>query len=209
MVEAPEGSRFLSVRWSGTARRVDCRYALQVWAETPNAAPLAILNVRPNEGCPKRGRAQGKAVAGRELALNGATRIVQRVTCVPARGKSACSGRSANYVRTDRLALVVEDAIPPSLEVALQDGGWIAGRSQPLLYSARDNTGIANVSAGIGDTIVGSETPACRRAAPDTDGFSDLRPCAPTSGRLYIDTTKIPDGTVVDRGRPARDRRLE
>ena len=94
MLEASAGTRFASVRWSGKVRRVDCRYALQMWAEVPNAAPVAILNVRSNEACPKRGRAQAKDVL--ELgssALNGATRIVQRATCVPGRGKPSCSGK--------------------------------------------------------------------------------------------------------------------
>jgi hypothetical protein len=198
VVEAPEGTRFLSVRWSGKARRVDCRYALQMWGEVPNAAPLPILNVRPNEGCPKRGRAQGKSVSGREIELNGATRIVQRVTCVPSRGKSACSTRNANYVRTDRLSLLVEDTAPPSIEIfpmTLEPGDWMAGRFQPLNFRARDNVGIASASAGIADATVGSETPTCRRAVPETDGFAELLPCVPTAGQIDIDTTRIPDGT--------------
>jgi hypothetical protein len=199
VIAAPEGTRFVSVRWSGRARRVDCRYALQIWAEVPNAAPLPIVNVRPNEGCPKRGRAQGKSVSGREVALNGATRIVQRVTCVPVRGKSACSTRNANYVRTERLSLLIEDGEPPSLGIlpalSLSRGDWIAGRHQVLRFNARDNAGIANATALIGNVIVGSETPTCSRAVPVSDGYAELRPCVESAGMIDIDTTQIPDGT--------------
>ena len=44
-ISAPEGTRFTSFRWAGTLRRRDCRYALQLYAEAPDIAPVT-LNVR-------------------------------------------------------------------------------------------------------------------------------------------------------------------
>jgi hypothetical protein len=57
-ISAPLGTRFTSFRWAGTARRRDCRYALQLYAEAPDIQPIAIKNVRANQRCPRPRRAQ-------------------------------------------------------------------------------------------------------------------------------------------------------
>jgi len=195
--DAPAGTRFASVRWSGKVRRVDCRYALQMWAEVPNAAPVPILNVRSNEGCPKRGRAQAKDVSARELGVNGATRIVQRVTCVPARGKTSCSSRNSNFVRTDRLELLIEDVAPPTVAIdagtALGRAEWVAGAHQHLDYVATDNAGVDRVTAAIAGAVAGWQTRPCRPA--DNGVFDDLQPCVDGAGQIDVDTTRTSDGT--------------
>src|SRR3954469_4671597 len=81
-ISAPAGTRFTSFRWAGTARRRDCRYALQLYAEAPDIDPIAIKNVRANQRCPRPRRAQAAGYQSRTFNVTGATRIVQRVICV-------------------------------------------------------------------------------------------------------------------------------
>src|SRR5215218_3220734 len=56
VMNAPEGTRFSRLVWSGQARRHDCRYALQLWANRPDGSSVAIKNVRANRGCPNPGK---------------------------------------------------------------------------------------------------------------------------------------------------------
>src|SRR5215211_434809 len=57
ILSAPPGTGFSRLRWSGLARRRDCRYALQVFADGGPAA-VSIKNVRANHRCPRSGMAQ-------------------------------------------------------------------------------------------------------------------------------------------------------
>src|SRR5216684_371592 len=43
-VTAPFGTRFTTFRWAGEARRRDCGYALQLYADGGGARPVAIKN---------------------------------------------------------------------------------------------------------------------------------------------------------------------
>ena len=43
-ISAPAGTRFTSFRWAGTARRRDCRYALQLYADAPDIDPVPIMH---------------------------------------------------------------------------------------------------------------------------------------------------------------------
>ena len=52
-VSAPAGTNFTTFRWAGTARRTDCRYALQLYAEGPGIRSVPIKNVRANTKCPR------------------------------------------------------------------------------------------------------------------------------------------------------------
>src|SRR5204863_2034732 len=57
-ISAPAGTQFTTFRWAGTARRRDCRYALQLWADGPGIRTIPLKNVRANQHCPKPRRAQ-------------------------------------------------------------------------------------------------------------------------------------------------------
>ena len=113
-LSAPSGTRFTTFRWAGSARRVDCRYALQLYAEGPDIKPVAIKNVRANQHCPRRAGGQAVQAAGyrlRTFNVSGATRIVQRVICQGGGGRKSCSARGANYIRTYQAEVnVVDDA---------------------------------------------------------------------------------------------------
>src|SRR3712207_6310962 len=101
MLRAPDGTRFSRFTWSGQARRRDCRYALQLWASRPDAAPVAIKNVRANRGCPNPPDFQTAGwPTARTYDVAGATAIVQRVLCVGSRKTPYCSARSLNFIRT-------------------------------------------------------------------------------------------------------------
>jgi hypothetical protein len=41
-INAPAGTTLTTLRWAGTARRRDCRYALQIYADVPGGAPISI-----------------------------------------------------------------------------------------------------------------------------------------------------------------------
>ena len=107
------GTRFTTLRWAGSARRRDCRYALQLYAEGPGIKPVAIKNVRANRHCPRRTRAQAAGYRSRTFNINGATRIVQRVICVGGDGRQSCSARGTNYIRTYQAEVGVVDEQAP------------------------------------------------------------------------------------------------
>jgi hypothetical protein len=46
VLEAPPGTAFSRLRWSGHAQRRDCRYALQMYAVRPAGSDATIKNVR-------------------------------------------------------------------------------------------------------------------------------------------------------------------
>src|SRR5215217_1814652 len=83
VMRAPEGTHFARFTWSGQARRHDCRYALQLWADRPDGSSVAIKNVRANRGCPNQGKTQAAGwPTARSYDIGGATKVVQRVLCV-------------------------------------------------------------------------------------------------------------------------------
>lgn len=61
VLSAPPGTAISRLRWSGVAHRRDCRYALQLYAERPGAAPISIKNVRANRHCPSPEAAQASS----------------------------------------------------------------------------------------------------------------------------------------------------
>ncbi len=81
-ITAPAGTRFTTFRWAGTARRVDCRFALQLYADVPGGKAIPMKNVRANRRCPRKRRAQSAYYPVRTFSVPGASRIVQRVICV-------------------------------------------------------------------------------------------------------------------------------
>ena len=132
VLRAPEGTRFRRFSWSGQARRRDCRYALQLWAERPDGPPVSIKNVRANSGCPHNGRAQAAGwPRARSYDVTGATRIVQRVACVGSAAASYCSARGLNYIRTFKAQATVVDLTPPGVSIVQDNpftrGEWVNG----------------------------------------------------------------------------------
>src|SRR5829696_4784613 len=141
-IAAPTGTRFTTFRWAGSARRTDCRYALQLYAEGPDIKPVPIKNVRANQRCPRQPRAQAAGYRSRTFDVTGATRIVQRVICAGGNGRKSCSARRANYIRTYQAEVGVLDGQLPAAAISpdtpLAAGTWVAG-SQALNYAADDN----------------------------------------------------------------------
>lgn len=198
ILEAAPGTRFTSVTWSGRARRADCRYRLQLWADGPGLTAIPIFNLPANEGCPKRGKGQGSNIERRTVPLNGATRIVQRVTCAGAPGRSRCSAQTSNYLRTTRLEVRVDDVVPPTVAVEargpLATGEWVRG-TQELTYSANENAGLTAASANVGDVTLGQDDEDDCKARNRQAVLNWLSGCGSLGGRIFVDTTRVPDGS--------------
>jgi hypothetical protein len=141
-LSAPSGTRFMTFRWAGSARRRDCRYALQLWADGPGIKPVPIKNVRANQRCPRHARSQAAGYRSRTFNVTGATRIVQRVICVGGDGRRSCSARGANYIRTYQAEVGVADDQAPTATIAadtpLATGAWAVSCSTttPMTTSA-------------------------------------------------------------------------
>ena len=196
-ISAPEGTRFTKFRWAGSLRRRDCRYALQLYAEAPDIKPISLKNVRANQRCPQRARAQAAGYRPRTFDVTGATRIVQRVACVGGDGRKSCSARSANYIRTYKAEIGISDGQPPAASVIadtpLARGDWVAG-TQPLNYDTTDNVGVRLAQALVGEQVGGSDQRPCSLATPD-GAFANGIPCPNGPGHLAVDTTVYPEGT--------------
>ena len=191
ILNAPPGTSFSRFRWSGEARRRDCRYALQLYADSPGGSAISMKNVRANRGCPRPGMAQASgAPFPRAYDLGGATRIVQRVVCMGSAKQQFCSARGRNYIRTFSAEATVIDGTAPSVGVVqdsvLTQGQWVRGK-QTFSYEASDNVGIKNASALIAGGI--------RANRPQSCTYSLRVPCPSGSGRIEVDTTEAPEGS--------------
>jgi 5-hydroxyisourate hydrolase-like protein (transthyretin family) len=196
-ISAPDGTRFTTFRWAGSARRRDCRYALQLYATGPGIQPIPIKNVRANQHCPHRTRAQAAGYRSRTFNVAGATRIVQRVICRGGNGRRSCSARGVNYIRTYQAEVGIIDEQPPTAAIAtdtpLAMGAWVGG-NQPLDYSAQDNVGVSIGQALVGGRPGGSDQRPCAMATPD-GAFAVGAPCPNGVGRIAVDTRRLPEGT--------------
>ena len=168
VMNAPPGTRFARLTWSGQARRRDCRYALQLWAGRPDGPPVPIKNVRANKGCPKRGLAQAAAwPRPRTYDIRGATRIVQRIVCLGKASKPYCSSRGLNYIRTFKAQATVVDVSPPAVTILKNNpftqGQWVRGK-QSVSYGALDNVGVKLARALVGGLSRGKHDRACNYA---------------------------------------------
>lgn len=191
ILDAPPGTAFSRLRWSGQAWRRDCRYALQLFAQRPDGAAVPMKNVRANRGCPRPGMAQKSgAPFPRAYDLGGATRIVQRVVCMGSAKQQFCSARGRNYIRTFSAEATVVDGTAPSVGVVqdsvLTQGQWVRGK-QTFSYEASDNVGIKNASALIAGGV--------RANRPQSCTYSLRIPCPSGSGRIEVDTTEAPEGS--------------
>ncbi len=190
-LDAPPGTTFSRLRWSGHAQRRDCRYALQLFAERPSASPVSIRNVRANRNCPRPDVAQASSWPRlRSYDLGGATRIVQRVVCVGAPSREFCSARGQNFIRTFAAEATVVDGSPPSVGIApsttFTQGAWIRGK-QSFDFDASDNVGVKSASALVSGGVRGSDPREC--------DFSQPVPCPNGSGSIQIDTAEAPEGS--------------
>ena len=152
VLDAPPGTSFLELQWSGKARRRDCRYAIQMYAVGPDGSLVKkIRNWRANRNCGKtdRGYTQVSQVGGIRrpvpFAMPGATRIVQRTVCVGGSRKRFCSARSINRIQTFWAEATIADNSPPTVAVVQDNpftqGAWVNG-NQSVTYTVSDNVGV-------------------------------------------------------------------
>lgn len=197
IITAPSGTRFTTFRWAGSARRSDCRYALQLWADAPDIQPIPMKNVRANQHCPRPGLAQAAGYRSRVFNVAGATEIVQRVICMGDGNRKSCSARGSNYVRTYEAEVGIADVVAPTATIVgdtpLARGEWVSG-TQPLNYDASDNVGVRKADALGAGTSGGFEHRPCAFVAPERT-FSDGVPCPNGPGRINVDTTTLTEGT--------------
>lgn len=191
VLNAPPGTSFSRLRWSGHAHRRDCRYALQLFAERPGAAAVSIKNVRANRHCPSPETAQASSWPRlRAYDLGGATRIVQRVVCVGTSAHEYCSARGQNYIRTFAAEATVVDGASPAVGISqdspLTRGQWVSG-GQSLDYEASDNVGVKSASALISGGLRGSDARECT--------YSQRVPCPSGPGSIKVDTAEAPEGS--------------
>jgi hypothetical protein len=196
-ISAPAGTRFTTLRWAGSARRRDCRYALQLYADGPGIKAISIKNVRANQRCPGQSGTQAAGYRARTFDVNGATRIVQRVICEGGDGRRSCSARSANYIRTYQAVVSVTDDQAPSATIAgdtpLASGAWVSG-NQALNYDAQDNVGVRLAQAVVGGQPAGSDQRACALASPQ-GAFANGTPCPNGPGQITLRTRELSEGT--------------
>lgn len=191
VLNAPPGTAISRFTWSGHARRRDCRFALQVYAERPGAGAIPIKNVPANRRCPKPARAQAAGwPKPRTYDVGGATRIVQRIVCVGSRDRRFCSARGSNYIRTFTAQATVIDNSGPAVSIVADNpfsrGEWVRG-PQTVTYDASDNTGVRSAQP-----IIGARTPAkvlrsCNYAQPV--------PCPNGTGHVTIEQSELDEGT--------------
>jgi hypothetical protein len=191
VLEAPPGTAFSRLRWSGHAQRRDCRYALQMYAVRPDGSDATIKNVRANRHCPGPGGAQASSwPRPRAFDLGGATKIVQRVVCVGAPSAQFCSGRGLNYMQTFTAEATVVDASGPSVSVVpdtpLARGEWVRGK-QPVDFEASDNVGVRSAFANLAGIGRAEEARGC--------DYSQRIPCPNGRGQIQVETERAQDGS--------------
>ncbi len=192
VLEAPPGTAFSRLRWSGHAQRRDCRYALQMYAVRPDGSDATIKNVRANRHCPGPGAAQASSwPRPRAFDLGGATKIVQRVVCVGAPSAQFCSGRGLNYMQTFTAEATVVDTSGPSVSMVpdtpLARGEWVSG-VQALDYEASDNVGVRSAFASLAGVGKGQDTHGC--------DYSQRIPCPNGGGHVQVETERTQEGSV-------------
>jgi hypothetical protein len=191
IMEAPGGTRFSRLTWSGQARRQDCRYALQLWAARPDGSSVAIKNVRANRGCPNPGHAQAAGwPSAHTYDIGGATKIIQRVLCVGGPDTAYCSSRGLNYIRTFKAQATVVDTSPPAVAItqdnAFTRGEWITGMQQ-VNYAVLDNVGVRVVRPVVAGVAYGDALRPCN--------FAQRVPCQNGPGLLVVNAHALGEGS--------------
>jgi hypothetical protein len=192
VLNAPPGTAFSRLRWSGHAQRRDCRYALQMYAVRPDGSDATIKNVRANQHCPRPEGAQASSwPRPRAYDLGGATKIVQRVVCVGAASAQYCSGRGLNYMQTFTAEATVVDTSAPSVTIVpdgpLAKGEWVRG-TQFVDYESADNVGVKRAVATLAGANDGETLQGC--------DYSQRIPCPSGAGRIEkMLTEHLPEGS--------------
>ncbi len=191
VLNAPPGTTFSRLRWSGQARRRDCRYALQLYAKRADASAVPIKNVRANRGCPRPDVAQASSWPHpRAFDLGGATQIIQRVVCAGAPSGEFCSARGQNFIRTFSAEATVVDGTAPTVGVVqdspLTRGEWVRGRHS-FTYDASDNVGIKYAFALVNGGVRGNHPLTCI--------YSQRVPCPSGPGSIEVITTDGSEGS--------------
>ncbi|HEY5054189.1 MAG TPA: hypothetical protein VII45_12345 [Solirubrobacterales bacterium] len=192
VLNAPPGTAFSRLRWSGHAQRRDCRYALQMYAVRPDGSDATIKDVRANRNCPQPEGAQASSwPRPRAYDLGGATKIVQRVVCVGASSGQFCSGHGLNYIQTFTAEATVVDNSGPAVSIVadtpLAEGAWVHGK-QSLNYEATDNVGVKRGFATLAAVRSTDDTRAC--------DYSQRIPCPNGPGQIgAVETERAPEGT--------------
>ncbi len=191
VLNAPPGTAFSTLRWSGYAQRSDCRYSLQMYAVRPDGSDATIKNVRANRHCPSTGSQASGWPRPRAYDLGGATKIVQRVVCIGAALGQFCSARRPNYMQTFTAEARVVDNSGPVVSIVpdtpLARGEWVSG-IQAVDYEASDNVGVKQVTPYLAGVSNGPVALGC--------DYSQRIPCPNGAGRLKeVDTQHRPEGS--------------
>jgi hypothetical protein len=196
-LDAPPGTTFTKFRWAGSVRRLDCLYAISLYADGPTIKPIPIKTLPANQDCSDPAAAKDAGYNAATYNVPGATRIVQRVVCVGGQGYKSCSAGVANYIRTYKATVSIVDSLAPAAQVSpdlpLGRGDWVGG-TQPLDYDATDNVGVRSAQALVGNATGGSQQRPCALATSD-GAYRDEVPCENGQGQIAVDTHRFPEGT--------------
>lgn len=185
----PAGMRFVTLNWSGSVRRSDCRYQIEMAAVGPGVAER-LAKVSAGKECPKRGKAQtaGRARGEGPRVIRGADRIVLRTLC-RARQGTRCSARRSNYARFGVVSATVEDVEAPTVSITggeLVSGRWVRG-NQPVTFVANDRAGVQSATVSLSGGNVADKSRPCDNSLPV--------PCTSGPDDIGVATGKVRDGT--------------
>jgi hypothetical protein len=223
VMDAPAGTSFVALNWSGKALRRDCRYAIQMYALAADGSVVqvrrpdgteagGIRNFPANRNCARKDsrasylQVQQLGTRSRPKLfgmLGPATRIVQRTVCVGGSRKRFCSARSINRIHTWWAEATVADGSAPSVAIAqdsaFTQGAWVSSGSHSVGYTVSDNVGVKSARAIIGGNQREEQSRPC--------DYTRTIPCGNDPGHIDVRTTEIAEGTqpLVVRGTDPAD----
>jgi hypothetical protein len=186
VMTAPPGTVLTGIRWSGSARRSDCGWALEMFGARPRQRARYIANLPAAGRCRLSGsaRAAGRP-RPRSYSLGASTRIEQRVVC---RARRGCSTSRLTSLETYQSKVTVVDVSRPLIRITgggLASRRWVRGTSD-VRFAAYDNVGISGEALLVGGYARTSRLRRC-------DGSRTV-PCPNGPGGLAFDTARAPDG---------------
>jgi hypothetical protein len=208
VIDAPPGTSFVNLNWSGKALRRDCRYAMQMYALAADGSVVkvrrqngkvvsGIRNFPANRNCARKDPGNsylqvsqlGQKYKPHLFGMLGpATRIVQRTVCVGGSRKRFCSARSINRIHTWWAEATVADGIAPSVRIvqdnAFTQGAWVSAGTQSVGYTVSDNVGVKRAEVGV---FQHNRESSC--------DYTRTVPCNNDPGRVAVDITKLAEGT--------------
>jgi hypothetical protein len=208
VIDAPPGTSFVNLNWSGKALRRDCRYAMQMYALAADGSIVkvqrqngkvvgGIRNFPANHNCARKDPGNsylqvsqlGQKYKPHLFGMLGpATRIVQRTVCVGGSRKRFCSARSINRIHTWWAEATVADGSPPSVAIVQDNpftqGAWVSAGTQSVGYTVSDNVGVKRAEIG---AFEHNREPSC--------DYTRTVPCNNDPGRVDVKTTDLPEGS--------------